>query len=392
MDKRTRLHWALGTLGLLLLVINGYILWKSPADKRQVLPEQGRPPAEQQSGATTGREPRVQPHPEAEPPADPRDRASQEEVDQVGEALRKALDAYRMQAPAVRKSEDTFSASIPRDLNIHRLTFTLIEELDKVDGEILRIVEDRRKGRLEYTVAVDGDWACRIVLMRRESINVVSGRIAIIIDDFGYAYNDLAKKFLFFPKPLTIAILPGLKATSLVARDARLANREILVHMPMEPNKAKWSDEGYTLLAGQDAGTVRLRVRAALAQLPGALGLNNHEGSRVTQDRAMMRTVMAELKRQNKIFIDSRTSSQSVALAAAREAGVRAASNQFFLDAEDDEDFIEAQMNKAAAMASRQGQVIAIGHMRKRTYRVLERMIPALEQQGIRFVYISEAF
>ncbi|HOT95707.1 MAG TPA: divergent polysaccharide deacetylase family protein [bacterium] len=387
MDKKRRLQWALGTFSVLLLVINGYILWKSPVQRREVIPEQKKPHAIEPAGP----EPRSLPHPEAEPPADPRNRASQEEVDQVGEALRKALAAFRINAPAVHKSELTYSASIPRDLNIHRLTFALIDELDKIDGEIRRIVEDRRKGRLEYTIAVDGDWACRIVLMRRESMSAVSGRMAIIVDDFGYANNDLVKKFLFYPKPLTIAILPGQKATSLVARDARLANREMLVHMPMEPRDAKWSDEGYTLLAGQDAGTVRLRVRAALAQLPAALGINNHEGSKVTPDRAMMRTVMAELKRQNKIFIDSRTSPQSVALEAAREAGVRAAANQYFLDAEDDEDFIEAQLNKAAAVAAKQGQVIVICHMRKRTYRVLERMIPALEQQGIRFVYITEA-
>lgn len=387
MDKKTRLQWALGTIGVLLLLLNGYILWKSPVHRREVIPEQGRSSAAEPPVM----EPRSLPHPEAEPPADLRDRASQEEVDQVGEALRKALAAFRMNAPAVRKVELAYSASIPRDLNIHRFTFTLIDELDKIDGEILRIVEDRRKGRLEYTIAVDGDWACRIVLMRRESMSAISGRMAIIVDDFGYVYNDPARKFLFYPQPLTIAILPGQKATSLVARDARLANREILVHLPMEPRNAKWSDEGYTLLAGQDAGTVRLRVRAALAQLPAALGINNHEGSRVTPDRAMMRTVMAELKRQNKIFIDSRTTPQSVALEAAREAGIRAASNQFFLDAKDDEDFIEAQLNKAAAVAAKQGQVIAICHMRKHTLRVLERMLPTLEQQGIRFIYISEA-
>lgn len=389
-DKVVRLQWAMATLAVMLLAIQGYILLKSPSRQVTVVPEpsarrveESRPPAARPKTAPDA----VRAY---DPPADPGDRAKPEEVEQVGEALRKTLDAFRLKAPAVRKSGEAWTASIPRDLNIHRLTFALIEQLDEVDGKIIHTLEDRRKGRLEYTVTVDGDWACRIVLLRREAIAAVTGKIALVIDDFGYAYNDLARKFIFYPKPLTLSILPGQKATSAVARDARLAGREVLVHMPMEPLNEKFSDEGYTLLAGQDAGTIRLRVRAALAQIPQALGINNHQGSRVTADRAMMKVVMAELKRQNKLFVDSRTSSASVALKVAREQGVRAAANQLFIDAEDDTDFITAQMNKAAQMAGDKGVVIAIAHMRKRTLKVLERMIPELEQQGIRFVYLSE--
>lgn len=385
-----RLQWAMATLAVMLLAIQGYILLKSPSRQVTVVPEssvnrgeQTPPPAERPKAAPkAGRS--------YDPPVDPDDRATPAEVEEVGEALRKTLEAFRLKAPAVRKSGEAWTASISRDLNIHRLTFALIEQLDKVDGKIIHTVEDRRRGRLEYTVTVDGDWACRIVLLRRETIAAVTGKIALVIDDFGYAYNDLARKFIFYPKPLTLAILPGQKATSAVARDARLAGREVLVHMPMEPLDEKFSDEGYTLLSGQDAGTIRLRVRAALAQIPQALGINNHQGSRVTADRAMMKVVMAELKRQNKLFIDSRTSAASVALKVAREQGVRAAANQLFIDAEDDTDFITAQMNKAAKLAGEQGEVIAIAHMRKRTLKVLERMIPDLEQQGIRFVYLSE--
>lgn len=389
-EQRKRLQWALATLAALMLAIHGYILLKVPSDRVEVIPEQTRHEPAGREEAPASRAAEKKTGPSAEPPADPRDRASQKEVEQVGEALRKALSSFRLTTPTVRRSGEDYAVSIPHNLNIHRLQFELMEQLDDVDGRIVRAVEDRRRNRMEYTVEVDGDWACRIVLMQRESISAISGRMAIIVDDFGYQHNDLVRKFLYYPKPLTIAILPGHKATGVVARDAKDANREILVHMPMEPLNEKYSDEGYTLLAGQDAGTVRLRVRAALAQIPHAIGINNHQGSRVTTDRAMMKAVMTELKRQGKVFIDSRTSSQSVALQVAREVGVSAGANQVFLDAEDKESFIEGQFEKAAAIAGKQGEVIAICHLRKRTFRVLERMIPRLEQQGIRFVYLSE--
>jgi len=388
-EQLKRLQWALGTLAVLMLAIHGYILLKVPSSGVEVIPEQGQREPEARKEASAPEAARKE-SPPVEAPADPRDRASQKEVEQVGEALRKALASFRLTAPTVRKSGEAYTVSIPHNLNIHRLQFELMEQLDEVDGKIVKAIEDRRRDRMEYTVEVDGDWACRIVLMQRESISALSGRMAIIVDDFGYANNELVRKFLYYPKPLTIAILPGQKASGVVARDARVANREILVHMPMEPLNERFSDEGYTLLAGQDAGTARLRVRAALAQIPHAIGINNHQGSRVTADRVLMKAVMTELKHQDKLFVDSRTSSQSVALQVARELGLRAGANQVFLDAEDKESFIEGQFEKAAAIAGKQGEVIAICHMRKRTFKVLERMIPRLEQQGIRFVYLSE--
>jgi len=388
-EQLKRLQWALGTLAVLMLAIHGYILLKVPSSGVEVIPEQGQREPEARKGASAPEAARKE-SPPVEAPADPRDRASQKEVEQVGEALRKALASFRLTTPTVRKSGEAYTVSIPHNLNIHRLQFELMEQLGEVDGKIVKAIEDRRRDRMEYTVEVDGDWACRIVLMQRESISALSGRMAIIVDDFGYANNELVRKFLYYPKPLTIAILPGQKASGVVARDARVANREILVHMPMEPLNERFSDEGYTLLAGQDAGTARLRVRAALAQIPHAIGINNHQGSRVTADRVLMKAVMTELKRQDKLFVDSRTSSKSVALQVARELGLRAGANQVFLDAEDKESFIEGQFEKAAAIAGKQGEVIAICHMRKRTFKVLERMIPRLEQQGIRFVYLSE--
>ncbi|HOY43175.1 MAG TPA: divergent polysaccharide deacetylase family protein [bacterium] len=388
-EQLKRLQWALGTLAVLMLAIHGYILLKVPSSGVEVIPEQGQREPEARKEASAPEAARKESSP-VEAPADPRDRASQKEVEQVGEALRKALASFRLTTPTVRKSGEAYTVSIPHNLNIHRLQFELMEQLGEVDGKIVKAIEDRRRDRMEYTVEVDGDWACRIVLMQRESISALSGRMAIIVDDFGYANNELVRKFLYYPKPLTIAILPGQKASGVVARDARVANREILVHMPMEPLNERFSDEGYTLLAGQDAGTARLRVRAALAQIPHAIGINNHQGSRVTADRVLMKAVMTELKRQDKLFVDSRTSSKSVALQVARELGLRAGANQVFLDAEDKESFIEGQFEKAAAIAGKQGEVIAICHMRKRTFKVLERMIPRLEQQGIRFVYLSE--
>lgn len=375
--KKYRLHIGLVVLALLLLSANIYFFYRTAKqDAVEVIPE--------------GRRPGAQPQAHTSKPSLPA--ASAQEAEPVLDAIRKTMADYRLKSQTIRKREDAYIASLPKDFNFHRFQFNLREKLDDADAQIVQTSEDRRKNRFDLIISIDNKKSIKVVFYRRESLSAVNGQAAIIIDDFGYAYNDLVQKFLFFPKPLTISIIPGLKETAKVARDAKLAEREILVHMPMEPLNEKFSDEGYTILSGMDGGTVRLRVQQALAKIPDAIGMNNHQGSKVTAERAVMKAVLGELKKQNKFYIDSRTNPKSVAVEVARDLKVPVGANKIFLDAEDDEDFITSQMNRMADMASQNGQVIAIAHMRKKTFKVLERMMPQLEDQGIRFVYISDLF
>jgi polysaccharide deacetylase 2 family uncharacterized protein YibQ len=326
-------------------------------------------------------------HRAATPP--PLERAEEKAATEAVTVLRTVLGEFRVSAGLIRDQGEQLSASVPMDLHFIAFYNALTSRLDDVDGQVRNIKEERAKNRITFDLVVDDKLARHVTFVRRSGLKATSGKAAIIIDDFGYNYNDLVKDFLLFQAPLTVAIIPGLDESKRVARDANLAGREILVHMPMEPENEKFADDGYTILAGQDAATIRMRVRSAFAQLPNAIGMNNHQGSKVTVDRAIMKEVMKEVKRQNKIFIDSRTSPQSVALETARSLHVRAAANQIFIDAEDDKDFIRSQMNKLADQATREGRVIGIAHMRKRTLQVLQEMIPDLQVRGVEFVYVS---
>ena len=198
------------------------------------------------------------------------------------------------------------------------------------------------------------------------------------------------KEFILFPKRITLSIIPGLKESTQVAREAQLAQKEVLIHMPMEPLEEKYSDEGFTILTGQDPGIVRLRIRRACSVLPMSVGINNHLGSKATADVDLMRVVMSEIKTTGRFFVDSRTSPESVALSVAKSMKLRAAANQVFLDVEDDEEFISGQLKKLAELATTKGKAIAIGHVRKKTLHVLKSELPALEARGIELVFVSE--
>ena len=104
-------------------------------------------------------------------------------------------------------------------------------------------------------------------------------------------------------------------------------------------------------------------LRKHLNSLQGVVGVNNHQGSRATSDKATMTTVLSELRSQNLFFLDSRTAASSVGNSIAREMGVPTARNDIFLDNSSDVEAIRAQVYKALALADKNGSVIAICHV-----------------------------
>ncbi len=371
------------TMWIIVLSISAVVLgtirivtWRSagtpPPVEQTARPETAKPPASPKPTAPAVIE------------ADPEDAAAAVEV------LTRLLGEFHIRENLIRDSGVAYSATVPKELPVIEFLAELRRRLDRVDGRLEHIKDDRARSRIDAELLVDDKLARRVTLWRRSGLKTVSGKAAIIIDDFGYSYNSLVKEFLLLGFPLTISIIPGLDESKRVAREAALTNRTILVHMPMEPEEGKYADDGFTILSRHDPGTIRLRVRSAFTQLPAAVGMNNHQGSKVTADKAAMKTVLEELKRQNKIFIDSRTNNASVAMETARSLRVPAVANQLFIDAEDNSDFIRSQLNKMSDLAVANGQVVAIGHLRKRTLRVLQEMMPRLQTRGIEFVSITD--
>ena len=95
-------------------------------------------------------------------------------------------------------------------------------------------------------------------------------------------------------------------------------------------------------------------------------------------------------KSKNAFFLDSVTSAQSVIPQAAQAAGVPWGRRRVFLDNVDKPEAVEAQLREAAKLALKSGSCIAIGHPRKATLDVLERLAPELQAQGLALVKVSE--
>ncbi|MCM3340300.1 divergent polysaccharide deacetylase family protein [Paenibacillus sp. MER TA 81-3] len=224
------------------------------------------------------------------------------------------------------------------------------------------------------------------------SLEPISGRTAaVVIDDFG---NNMAgtEEMLGLPIPLTVAVMPFLPSTKQDAERAHQRGHEVIVHMPMEPisGKASWLGPGAILTSLSDKEIVR-RVNAAIDEVPHAVGMNNHMGSKATADRRVMRLVLKVCKERGLYFLDSKTNYRSVVSEVGKEIGIPIVQNHLFLDDVYKESHIVKQCRLLEEHLAQHDSCVTIGHVGRpglKTAVVLRQYVPRISKKAT-FVHIS---
>ena len=215
-------------------------------------------------------------------------------------------------------------------------------------------------------------------------------RLALIIDDGGYS-TDKIKGIVGMGRPMTFAILPNTPHARKVALIAHENGEQVMLHLPMEPRDSdRVPLEQDTVLAGMDKQEVQTILQKDLAQIPHVRGVNNHMGSKATEDAKVMQALMEVLKSKGLFYIDSHTSSHTVGPQMARQAGIAFGSNYRFIDQENGLESIKKTIRQAMTKARKEGKAIAIGHPRPLTAQAIREMIPEIEKAGIKLVFASE--
>ncbi|MDR7418540.1 MAG: divergent polysaccharide deacetylase family protein [Armatimonadota bacterium] len=212
--------------------------------------------------------------------------------------------------------------------------------------------------------------------------------MAIILDDAGGSLSDV-EAVIAIGRPVAVAVLPGLAHSSEVARRAVAAGLEVLLHLPVEAHSDNEKLGPGAVRVAMSDEDIRSTVRAGLASVPGAIGVNNHMGSRGTADARVMRAILEVVRERGLLFVDSRTTKDTVAESLAAEMGVPTARRHVFLDNEDDEEAIRGEVLRLISLARAQGEAIAIGHAQRLTPRVVARMLDEFDRQGVRIVPLS---
>ncbi len=211
--------------------------------------------------------------------------------------------------------------------------------------------------------------------------------IAVVIDDMGLD-RARSERTVELPAPLTLAYLAYARDLVTQTGAARAAGHELLVHVPMEPGPG--ADPGpNALVLDLTPAELHRRIEWNLSQFGEFVGINNHMGSKATADRPVMAAVMIELRARGLLFLDSRTSSATVAQSEAERHGIPALRRDVFLDHDPSPIGVRSALLDVEEVARRQGHAIAIGHPRDTTIDALAEWLPDVRTRGFALVPVS---
>ena len=210
-------------------------------------------------------------------------------------------------------------------------------------------------------------------------------KIVFVIDDIGEHdkfKNELAK----LGSKVTYAILPLRDFSTYFNEQGKREHADVILHLPLETvHTDKFPGQGLITEEMKDDAIVSM-LKRDLASVPGHVGVNNHMGSKGTSERHLMTIILRELKRERLFFLDSHTTSKSVAPEICHAIGLPFLKCGLFLDNNNDVSAIKAQLVEFRRLARERGTAVAIGHYRKNTLDVLAEEIPQLEKEGFEII------
>jgi polysaccharide deacetylase 2 family uncharacterized protein YibQ len=213
-------------------------------------------------------------------------------------------------------------------------------------------------------------------------------RIAIVIDDVGYNLEQL-EAFLDFPGPLSLSVLPNLPHSSESARRIVEAGKELLLHLPMEAVNGNDPGPG-AILTTQSEEEIRRLLENSFSQVPHAVGMNNHMGSRATADERVMNVVMDYLRANRHFYLDSRTTTESVGAAVANLHEVPFLERDIFLDNDPHAESIRKALGSGIQVAREKGYAVLIGHVyNPQIVDGIETLLDELERARVELVSVS---
>jgi uncharacterized protein len=307
-------------------------------------------------------------------------------------ACRRVLDGYGLPVRIQRRTRlrpETWTVSIPAGVAVPSIHLSLQDEMDRVGAAILNAESDPATGRTLLKIGI-GDscsFQVQMVPFRKEGEN--AGEIALVIDDFGDRLDELAYAFFDLNVKLTVSVLPGRKFSGKVAREASSRGCEVILHLAMEPLQAAFREDGFTIMTKMPRDRIRSTFQKALDQVPFAVGVNNHMGSRATSDRQTMMDIMECIRQKSLYFFDSYTVASSVAYPVAKEMGVPTARRDVFLDVDSSEASIRRKLGELTLKARKNGKAVGIGHCHRNMLNALQKELPRMREQGLKCVPLS---
>jgi hypothetical protein len=378
---------------LIVLIVGGIFAWLAlSADKFP-----GRSVSDVDATVTIdleGTEPKAAaaPPPESEVPDAP------EDTGETGAAVDKETRTVAVQQPGIDNGAK--KAAIPENVARDKLA---LNETPSVDVAIATprkplqtialalpdptLLQETNRGALPI-IGPDGREPWRVY---GRAVEPVSGlpRLAIIVSGLGLS-ADATQRAIRLPKEVTLSFTPYGADLEAAVTAAREVGHEVLLDLPMEPISYPADNPGpHTLLTSLNPSENIARLDWLLGRFKGYVGVINHMGSRFTTSPDSLRPILRALKERGLMFVDSRSTSKSVAGGLARQIQLPRAVNDRFLDHEPTLGAIDQSFAAAEGDSRARGAALVVARPFPITLERMTAWLPMLESRGIEIVPVT---
>lgn len=283
-------------------------------------------------------------------------------------------------------------------INIKFFEKILLMDISKDERRVLNMEHSIKNIRLLFfeitaviSIFIGCNYACAVSPLLDDDTR--GKKVAIVIDDLGNNAKG-TKQIMELPYKITVAVMPFLPYTVQDAHKAHAAGHDVIIHMPMEAlsGKTHWLGPGaiMTHLSDQE---IRNRVQAAIHNVPHAIGMNNHMGSKATINPRVMRNVLQVCKERGLFYLDSHTNYRSIVTKIANQLRVPNLVNHIFLDDVRTREAIQKQFMLIQKYLHQHDLCVTIGHVGTNgniTAAILKEQMEKMSKQRIQFKKISE--
>lgn len=323
----------------------------------------------------------------------------------LGARILKTLRSYGVQSDRLKSAGESgsgaahsvvvFHAETPPDASLIQINAAITKAVGEIGGRVHSCREGKDGSIITMEIGTRRTLTHRCVIVKGSERKLAQEAarttpvVALCVDDFGFFDNPLVKDFLALEIPLTISVIPGLKYSERICKEASEAGKDVICHLPMEAEKEAWDAGEIPLIrVAMSDREIEKTLAKALETTPGVVGISNHMGSKATADRKVMESVLRVCRERNLYFFDSMTTPHSVVRATAVAVGVPSVSNDLFIDngGSDARD----GMRKLLSIARRRGSAVGIVHVKNPSLDDVRWMIDEARRDGVAFVTISE--
>jgi hypothetical protein len=252
--------------------------------------------------------------------------------------------------------------------------------------------ESEAKGcRIQFRPKEKGNPVFVLILLRSSAYFTSTAKMAIFIEDFGFQADETTVRYLSFPEPLTVGLLPEKKLTTWTAQIADEYKKEIVLMLPMEPVPGAFAKQSNSvIMVHYTEDKIRQLVTDAMEQIPNFNGVANYYGSRVLADSKVVSLLFDQIRSRNSYFLYFPQNRNTSINDAVRNSGTPFVSIDIQIDTALSVDHIQDTLRHCAMIAQKTGNVVISSKPHSSFIQALTNEIPVLKQNGIRLVYISE--